>query len=156
MTEKPTPRQVMDPESTLPKVELVARAKVVPEQITVYHDVKFGEQRIGHININQGSGVEHSVENVSLDSEWRAANRQSDQTRGFGVATYLTAIEAAHAEGRAFRASNVLSEDGLKVWQRFIDAGVAEVIEPFETRLHDPDEHGHQEVYYYGHARIEP
>ncbi|MCA9331306.1 GNAT family N-acetyltransferase [Candidatus Saccharibacteria bacterium] len=120
-------RETIDPEDTLPPVELIvdpskrsSRGTVQPRGMLIVSDGEIigSATIVTHIR----GGFEH-FNGVKLDSRYRG--------KGYGMATYLAAIEHAHSEGREWR-SHDWTQTGAaaKVWQQFIDSGIAEVVEP--------------------------
>lgn len=127
MSEKKSAREIIDPEGALPSVELIVdpskkspRGTLQPHMMLLVSD---GEV-IGNATIvtHTEGGFEH-FNGVKIEPQYRG--------KGYGMATYLAAIERAHSEGREWR-SHDWTQTGAaaKVWQRFIDSGIAEVVEP--------------------------
>lgn len=82
---------------------------------------------------------------------------ESMHGKGFGMASYQAAIEAAHAKGDTFRTHDVTTtEAAAKVWAKFIDNGIAEVVEPFRQVSVATTTGKVVEGLYTGHAQILP
>lgn len=143
----PTPREIIDPEGTLPDVQLVP-----PDGFVHGKGITAGKYAVMH-EADQ-IGVAHIQRNTRDNEQLFSGIRLRDnyQGKGFGMAVYLAAIENAHRAGDTFRTHDVSqTEAAAKVWQRFIDAGIAEVVEPF-TSYEFPD----GGVQYGGHVQIPP
>lgn len=143
-----TPRQIIDPHGTLPEVSLIAdpEARIPggtlrPNSMLIVHDDKV----IGKATLTEELKRKYAWFNgVRIDEEYRG--------KGFGMATYIAAIEHAHSNGETFRTHDwTQTEAAAKVWTQFITSGVAEVIEPF-TLITDGENQGK----YIGHAEIRP
>lgn len=148
MTEiAPTPREIIDPEGTLPDVQLVA-----PDGFVHGKGITAGKYAVMH-EADQ-IGVAHIQRNTRDNEQLFSGIRLRDnyQGKGFGMAAYLAAIENAHGEGYAFRTHDVSqTQAAARVWGKFIEAGIAEVVEPFK-----PYELPSGDVQYGGHVRIAP
>jgi hypothetical protein len=141
-----TPRQIIDPHGTLPHVELELNPNIkqkggslLVKDMLILHK---GEQ-VGKFTL---------LEELKRKNAWFNGIEVEQKGKGFGMATYLTAIEQAHAKGETFRTQDwTQSEGAVKVWTKFIDAGIAEVIEPFII-----DTEGVNAGKYTGEAVIRP
>lgn len=158
--ETKTIRQIMDPEGTLPSVELVPDPDVrhpsnrPPTQVVVEHNgVSIGKANMER-NATRDGSHEVWLNGVNIVEELDGVPIRG---QGFGMATYLAAIETAHASGDTFRTHDLTqTEAAAKVWGKFIDAGIAEVIEPFRpvtVTTTTGEEIGGKLV---GHAQIPP
>lgn len=123
-----SPRQIIDPRSTLPLVEFEVRrfeevAYTSREQISI---MQRGE-RMGtcdlvyelrpHVKVAHFDGIEV---------------RSAKRGRGIGMATYVLAIEQAHARGYDFETQDYeLTEHSKKIWEKLAATGIAQVIRPF-------------------------
>lgn len=126
MIEK-TPRQIVDPNSTLPEVALLkdeskkrSKGTLTPTPMLItYQGETIGKATFSE---NRTTG-EAWFNGINIDEDKRG--------QGFGLATYLSAIELAHDNGETFRTHDwSQTEAAAKVWGKFVDAGIAEVIEP--------------------------
>lgn len=144
-----TPREIIDPEGTLPDVQLVA-----PEGYVTGRGISVGKYAVIHEGSQVGKALvrrntrdqEQAFGAVRIDEDYR--------DKGFGMATYLAAIESAHREGHSFRTDDgSLTEASAKVWGKFITAGIAEVIEPIQAG--DVQNINGTQLYG-GHVRIAP
>jgi GNAT superfamily N-acetyltransferase len=126
MAEHRTPRQIMDPDATLPKVELVPD----PSKLAPGGSLRPQDMLIMHEGSQIGTAT--LTEELKRKNAWFNGVRVNAelQGQGYGMATYLAAIEHAHANGETFRTHEwSQTESAMKVWTRFIDAGIAQVIE---------------------------
>ena len=145
----PSVRELVDPQGTLPAVEMIInpdtplpRGTLRPLPVLFMHD---GEP-VGHSTLvrNMRQQTEH-FSGVQIEDDYKGA--------GFGTAAYLAAVEDAHARGDTFRTHDWTQTGSAKrVWDRFIEAGVANVVEPF--RLVGIEENGTEK--YVGHVEIPP
>lgn len=141
----------MDPEGTLPQVSLVldetrlqaTAGSLLPQHYNIVHE----GQTVGRTTIveNTRRKREAFFNEININEELRG--------RGFGMATYIAAIEHAHSKGETFRTHDwTQTEAAAKVWGKFIDAGIAEIVEPI-TYSHT-EENG--TVKFTSHLRIPP
>ncbi len=121
--------EIIDSQGELPHVELMVNPKkripkgtLVPMPMTICSDDKI----IGEATLVVDKKREEEYFNgISLNQQFRG--------RGFGTATYIQAINHAHSEGRTFRSHDwSQTEAAAKIWSKFVDLGIAEVIEPLE------------------------
>lgn len=143
-----TPRKTMDPESTLPSVALVSDPSAPVGRGTL----RQGKKLIMHGDIPIGKAT--IVEDTVRKEAWFCGVNIISELRGsgYGLSTYLAAIEHAHANGETFRTHDwSQTEAAAKVWNRFIAKGVAEVVEPFVLISG-----GAADGKYTGHAEIRP
>jgi hypothetical protein len=158
--ETKTIRQIMDPEGTLPSVELVPDPDVIhpgnrpASRIVITHhgDV------IGKANMERTPTPQRSHEvwlnGINVVEEH---NGEPIRGQGFGMATYLAAIEAAHANGDTFRTHDLTqTQAAATIWGKFIDAGIAEVIEPFRQVSATTTTGDVVDGLFVGHAHIRP
>lgn len=152
-----TPRQVMDPKGTLPNVVLTpdpekiqAQGTLVPEELLVVAD----DQTIGSATLTHDiNGKEAWLNHIKLNDKDAAGEELKGN--GYGLAAYLSAIESAHERGETFRTHDWSQTDAaVKVWTRFIDAGIAIVEVPFRAYQKDPEDASEQ--LHTGHVRIPP
>lgn len=142
-------RKTVDPDERLPNVDLVinpkkpkAKGTLVPAEYLIMS----GGQRVGELTLAEDKKSKEAwLNGVQVDEGLRG--------RGFGTAAYLAAIEKAHAAEEIFRTHDwSQTEDAVKVWKRFIDAGIAEVVEPFRPYQSTDGKSQH----FTGHVRIPP
>ena len=154
MSEKPDHsllRQAIDPNGTLPSVDLVPPENWRPRKgiATDLYEIRHEGVRVGSAQIQRDSKrKENNFSHIKLDDEHRG--------KGFGMATYLAAIDQAHGEGHAFRTHEASQTDSAKsVWDKFIATGLSDVIvvEPLVIGQRYDD---HSPDKYAGHIRIEP
>lgn len=144
-----TIRQIMDPEGTLPDVALRLDESTLQPRGSGprTYDIMHGDEVVGGatlVEMRNSRSREAYFNGVNVDEKLRG--------QGFGLATYVAAIEHAHAQGETFRTHDwSQTEAAAKVWGRFIDAGVAEVIRPFTP----VGEHSGT-MLYDGHTQIPP
>jgi len=138
-------RDIIDPEHRLPAVQLEPR--VGAEELGVHYITLDGQNvGIAHLRDHSNSADDAHISWINVE--------QDSRKNGVGMAVYLAAIERAHERGEVFRTHHLRQTgDAAKIWQRFIDAGIAEVVEPFEPTHFDDD---HKPTHYKGHMRIPP
>lgn len=125
----PTPRELVDPNGTLPAVTLVRDPSA--------NDPYAGMQRHeSNILMVDGTQVGKAVvgRDLKKNEAWFNGVEVDKKGKGYGTAAYLAAIEQAHANGETFRSHEYgFSPEAAKVWQKFVDAGVAQVVVPLEN-----------------------
>ena len=137
-------RERVDPEHTLPKVELpVSPDNLYMRGTLVFtkYDVVHEGRTIGEVTINTDL-VNHAcwTNKVHIDEEFRG--------QGFGLSTYVSAIEKSLSEGYTFRTHDWSQTTEAKhVWDILVEKGVATVVEPFV-----PDGRGR----FNGHCEVKP
>lgn len=144
---KTSVRSVIDPNNTLPHVELRQRrtAYGLAEGIGG-RAIYLADTQVGELKIDRRE-AQYLISSIIIDPEKRGI--------GLGLASHVTAIEEAHAQNNAFRNGNPLSPPSFKIWQLFIEAGVAEVFTPFE-RIGLMSYRGIETPAYRGKAVIHP
>ena len=147
-----TIRTAVDPHDTLPPVELIKDDDQPHEgyggsAVATVYGIYADDERIGGAIITNDSATHQSWFNdVEIIDE-------AKRGQGYGTAAYIAAIELAHARGNTFRTHEwSQSEFAKRVWERFVDAKVAEVVEPF----HAYGRGGQGRVHYTGHLRVPP
>jgi hypothetical protein len=143
----PSIREIIDPNKTLPMVELRPVHKMESEGL-VRTDmaIRTGNEVIGHCTLQEYQGSVHFDE-VEIQQEM---NGEPMRGKGYGLATYLGAIEFAHERGLPFETQDWnQTEDAVKIWNTLKTAGVAEEIEPFK-----PDTTSSQPGRYVGKYRV--
>lgn len=146
LTVPTTLREAIDPQATLPNVQLVppedysVRKGIATDLYGIVHDgVKIGEAQIQRDSRNK----EQNFSSIKIDEELRGG--------GFGMAAYLAGVENAHNQGDAFRTHEISqTKEAKRVWDKFISAGISEVV------IVDPFVFVEGEGKYTGHVRVEP
>jgi len=122
-------REILDPQHTLPPVQLRTEATyrwdgLMREKMAIM----LKRTKIGHcdaITETSPNSLKAHFDGIEIDKELRG--------RGIGLAAYLLAIESAHGRGLPFETQDhEQSFYARKVWEHLADAGVAEVVEPFQ------------------------
>ncbi len=158
--ETKTIRQIMDPEGTLPVVELVPDPGVPhpsnrpPERVAIMHE----GTAIGKANMERVSTAARTHE-VWLNGVNVVEQIDGKPIRGhgYGMAAHIAAMEAAHANGDTFRTHDLThTEASARVWAKFIDAGIAQVVEPFRPVSVTTTTGEVINGLYAGHAQILP
>lgn len=130
----PDLRELIDPNHTLPPVELRTERKqewvgsgLVREDERIYLD---GEA-VGECTIVTQTSPDDSK--VHFDGiEVYDDNNQNNRGRGIGLVTYLLAIERAHERNLPFETQDATQTGNAKrIWELLAQRGVAQVIEPF-------------------------
>jgi hypothetical protein len=140
-------RSVIDPINSLPEVEFRYEQDVSEPSITAY------QYRIMHDATMVGvTRIAHQQITGNMHFQWLEINEPfRSQKRGFGMAAYVNAIEGAHLDRHPFATDQWLSADACRVWGRFIDMGIAEVVRPIRYgQQHDGED------YWTGLLRIPP
>lgn len=125
----PTIRERIDPDGKLPTVMLVRdESKKDNERGTLRTEsnlLMVGDEQVGKAVVGR---------NLKSKEAWFNGIEVNPKGEGFGTAAYLAAIEKAHENGETFRTHNYgFTPEAAKVWQRFVDAGVAQVVVPLEN-----------------------
>jgi GNAT superfamily N-acetyltransferase len=116
---------MVDPRRALPTVELDFTGMNTEHLASRDYDIVHEDGTIGMATIcDLGSGM-CCFAGVELDKEYR--------NKGLGLATYITAIELAHSEGKSFCNDVVLTKDSAKIWNILNSYNVAEVISPIKV-----------------------
>jgi GNAT superfamily N-acetyltransferase len=130
-------RKLADPNGTLPEVTFDPKKKTdfaffTREKIDILYSATL-VTKIGECDIITTKERSH-FDGVELSPQWRG--------KGFGLATYLHAIEKAAEDGVPFETQDIYqSEHAVRVWTRLGQLGLAEIIEPFQYYF-THDEHG--------------
>jgi GNAT superfamily N-acetyltransferase len=141
-------RQKIDPEHLLPDITL---EPVEPPRPFCTHEIKIDNEAtpVGSLCFIEGDDElegEAWFGWVEVDDDYAGA--------GIGTATYLAAIGLAHSRGEKFRTDTLCIDPGaVKIWQRFINAGIAQVITPLEPAAFD--EEGNS-IIFKGHIEVLP
>lgn len=132
----PSIRARLDPNGTLPVVELdpyevMDWTTEKREKMAILADGK----DIGHCAVYShlyDGGRKAHFDGVTIEDE-------NYRGRGYGLATYVTAIETAHERGLDFVTQDYNQTSyAKKIWETLAANGIAEVIEPFQP-LMDPN-----------------
>jgi hypothetical protein len=134
-----SPREILDPNRTLPQIELEEYEKYESSQLTKTRmRIVFNDQPIGRCTLQEYQGSVH-FDGIELNDIVEGKQRG----KGYGLATYLKAIEFAHERGLPFETQSSWNqtESAKKIWLLLRDAGVATEIEPFrpDTETHHPN-----------------
>jgi hypothetical protein len=122
-------RRIMDPSGTLPPVSLRPIVSQSTPVETIEYDLFAESNRAGEAAITVYSGrKELYFDDVRRDVSLVAQ-------KGIGLAAYILAAEEAHAQGYDFRNGFGLSDEAKRIWDIFIDRGVATVVEPLEASM---------------------
>lgn len=137
-------REAVDPNNTLPKVNLDISPDNIPARGTLIftkYDVANEGNVIGELTVNTNKIQKTAWTNrVNINEELRG--------KGYGLSAYVTAIEMCLKEGITFRTHDwSQTAEAKRVWEILADKGVATVVEPFT-----PDGTGR----YNGHYEVRP
>jgi predicted GNAT family acetyltransferase len=149
-----TLREVIDPEGTLPQVtfspEPWERLRETAAPGATRYVVDSDGRTVGFAEIRENDPDTAAIDEVRIDDEHRIPGAK----KGFGVAIYLAVLEKAHEQGKTFRTSGrTLTSDAVVMWNRFINTGIPEVVEPFIlTQEREPK---YSDIYK-GHVIIRP
>jgi hypothetical protein len=145
-------RDIVDPNGTLPDIHFVMsnRNYNATQEYVPMHNVLYGSEEIGTILVADQLGYkECNFAGIKLSKDYIVPRQ------GFGLATYVLAIETAHNEGFSFVTGIPTTGAAKRVWEKFIKLGVAEVHSPFrlsdDETIDEPDEWD-----YVGDVRIPP
>ena len=145
-------RRAIDPASRLPRTILARNESYDPDEHrgcdcepSYGYDICASSGKVGELAF----GERPNTGELHL-----AAVRVDRRGEGFGIAAYVLAIEAAHANSRAFATDLTVTPLAYKMWNRFIELGVAQVVVPFEGI--DPLLPFEEQRYYVGDVRVEP
>lgn len=132
-----TPRELLDPNSTLPQVELeTVREADTGAMIKGKFHIVENDERVGHCSIEMHRSAESHFahfDGVEIHEENYFGEKVNNRGRGLGLATYILAIELAHSRGFDFETQNwTLTEHAVKVWEHMAARSVAQVVRPFE------------------------
>lgn len=125
-------RDKVDPQHRLPEVELRVTwpqefEHFSREQMAIEHN---GTQ-VGVCDLIVQHGLKVHFDGIEL--------APAERGRGYGLATYVKAIERAQELGLPFETQEITqTKDAKKIWETLVRAGVAQEIEPFcESRSVD-------------------
>jgi hypothetical protein len=139
----PTPREIIDPNQTIPPVDLQVRGILGSddnfiESIRIV-DPTSGRVGICHIATNP---EEMYFDGIEVKSRFRGG--------GFGLSAYVEAIELAEERGLTFRTQDYIqSPHAKRIWELLARLGVAQEIVPFRedtSLLHPRAYRGHYQV----------
>lgn len=152
-----TPRQILDPEGTLPDIELVDTG-ITNERDpwAKTYEVRHGDQNVGAIVMTERDG-EKMIKRLWIRDGFTGTDngdgRPKSRLPGIGMSIRLAGIEVAQSEGKAFRTEDErMSPAIVRGWQKLISAGVAEVIEDF--KFHQSPVSYIREDTYTGYVRV--
>ena len=137
----------IDPAGTLPHVSFELLDEFVYDElhrdfVSIMTD---GDTRIGNCHL------------VTRNDNWMHFDGINIRTKeyrgkGYGLATYLSAIAIARTRGMAFETQDYSqTKHAVRIWQKLADAEIAEVITPFRLSRQFKGE-----PRYKGRYRIEP
>lgn len=137
-------REVVDPDHTLPKVDLNIAPDNVPTKGTLLftkYDVTNEGSIIGELTINTNKIQKTAWTNrVNINEELRG--------QGYGLSAYVTAIEMCLKEGVTFRTHDwSQTAEAKRIWEILANKGIATEVEPFT-----PDGNGR----FNGHYEVKP
>jgi hypothetical protein len=137
-------RTLVDPTGVLPEIQLV------PSETSSNgrgaQEIRLDGELVGRAAIRMNSVGEYFISSISVEP--------SRRREGIGTAAHIMAIEIAHIQGVAFRNDRLLTAGSAAIWQKFINAGIAEVIEPLIEQVHDFG--ATKGLSYQGYIRINP
>jgi predicted GNAT family acetyltransferase len=125
----PTIREKVDPNHTLPHVELAPIQVqewegLTREKMTITTDGEIVGQCDIVLETDPGSHKAH-FDGIEIDDDKRG--------RGIGMAAYLLAIEYVHAQGLPFETQDYDQTGYSKnIWEKLAQLGVGEVVTPFQ------------------------
>lgn len=120
-------RSTIDPNNTLPSIKLreqpgiQATGSLVPRT----RDILYEGKAIGVVTVISNNNEKVSyINQITIDEKYRG--------RGIGLSTYVQIIQDVLSEGFTFRTHDwSQSEASRKIWDVFVDAGLAQVKEKF-------------------------
>lgn len=124
-------REKVDPQNTLPHVVL---QRVIQDQeikgtlVPIDYQIIYNGESIGKAIVRKNTIKRECYFNwINMDESYRGKG-------GFGLATYVAAIESALQDGYTFKTHDwSQSERAKRIWDILVEKGVANVIEPFIT-----------------------
>lgn len=147
-------RTIVDPFGMLPEVCLTRNDEHFPydhlgldDEPTYGFWIESGRRRVGSLVLAErpGSG-EYHMSDIELDTDV--------QGKGYGLASYLLAIETAEQDETLFVTDHKLSRDAVRVWQRLVTLDVAQQNSGFMAT--DPSRPYDQQKYYTADIVIDP
>lgn len=143
MTSGPTLREIIDPNSTLPEVRLEVDPDPAVQGSTALNATPYlmvhGDQQVGTTEVTRDpdQGVQY-FNGLYL----RGEHILPGQRKGYGLATVLAVIEAAHRQGDTIRDDPAgVTEAGRQLSQKLIDTGVPRVIRPYVNVYRGESQH---------------
>lgn len=135
-------RQKIDPEKTLPNIQLQISKENMPNSgslVFTKYDLINDGQMVGKMTIDTDKFNHMSwIKQINIEEDCKG--------KGFGLAAHVVAIEKSLQEGNKFRTHDWSHSEGSKhIWDVLAKKGVAKIIEPFE-----PDDNGK----YIGHYEV--
>lgn len=126
----PSIRERVDPDHTLPMVALKVSADNIPIKgilITTKYDIIHLGQKMGWVNLTVDKKI-HTAHFAGIEVNESVRGKG----KGFGLSTYLEAIEMSLLEGNTFETHEWSQTAGAKrIWEILAAKGVAKEIEPF-------------------------
>lgn len=122
----PTVREIVDPNGTLPQVEL--------RPVNVMDVEYFLREEVQIVSSGEVVGKCKIVSETYPDCPHLAHFDliEAQKGHGFGMATYVLAIEQAHARGLPFETQDWdQTADSKRIWEKLAALGVAQIIKPF-------------------------
>jgi hypothetical protein len=137
-------KEAMDPTRVLPKVVFIAATR--SDSGLGLQEIRWSGILLGGMSTRRDQNGERYFSSITIDPYYRGNK--------FGLSAYINAIEIAHEHGDAFRCDREVSKRAAGIWQKFIQSGITEIIEPLEERVHDYGDAC--AVSYTGYVRINP
>jgi hypothetical protein len=147
-------REIIDPQGTLPYVEFHQVDRHVDDEepfidVDRYDIVNASQEHIGDnllATVLPFNTQFFAWIHIKAEPELRG--------KGYGLASYILAIEHAHEHGYDFSTGTINSIYSKRVWDRLVVSGVARVVRPFEFYENISDEDGKIEPTYKGDVRV--
>jgi hypothetical protein len=153
-------RRAIDPDGTLPAVSFVAQASPASDELRSYcnapilrYDIRVPSSVAGYAYISGCRAVwrnGYHFAGIGLNREYL------ERPGGVGIAAYVLAIETAHHGGFPFMTDHKLSPAATRMWERFVAAGVAEVIDPFVLEIKSFSHTWDTTTRFVGDVRVNP
>lgn len=129
------PREIIDPQGTLPPIELVPvefpEGQGPSNPSAAIFNVLHNAKNVGAAVIVDEGEVAQMFKRVKLFDDYLTARNRS-AVKGLGLSIYLAAIERAQEQGREFRSdSDGVSESAVRMWRYLAAKGIAEIETPF-------------------------
>jgi len=137
-------KQLIDSTGVLPEVTFIPQT--MADRNLGLHEIYWDGLMAGRAAVRMDNQSERYFSSIAIDPKYRR--------KGIGLSTYITAIETAQEYGETFRSNSEFSKGAAAIWQKFILAGLAEVVEPLEKIVHDFGDAA--QVSYKGYIRVNP
>jgi GNAT superfamily N-acetyltransferase len=138
-------RQALDSENCLPDVSLEPLDTNTLNGLGLHLITHQGET-VGRVMVRQTTDNERSISSIAV--------RPDKRLLGYGLAAHVEVIEIAHKHGASLRNDQVLTAGSAAIWQKFIAAGLVEIIQPLYRIVHTVD--NKEKEAYSGYVRINP